>query len=269
MALNVVPPNLRLFCRSRGQTFINEKQIATYTKARTPKSTRVSKSVATSIDIPRRYSYSEGVSGRTLTIFTQEEGEGWTQLGESVMPNSTKDAGIAMDAFQQMGERTMNSLFGSQTLPDLKEAVGVMFGPQPIELNGTLPSIELFDSSLGMESAQSLNGMEAMNMPAIENATPGGTVETLHQADASGLSEGGLDVGKAVGEIFSKIGEMLTSAMSAGPMGILGGIFQFLMAIFSQIIDGLSQAIQETARAAASLATEAWKKQMSASQGGL
>jgi hypothetical protein len=155
------------------------------------------------------------------------------------MPNSTKDAGIAMDAFKNVGGRVMDSLLGNQTLPDLKEAVGVMFGPQPIELNATLPSIELFDSSMpqGMENVQTLNNMDPMNPSAgIESATPGGTVETLHQVDANSISDGGLDMGKAVGEIFSKMGEMLTSAMSSGPMGILGSIFQFLFAIFSQII---------------------------------
>ncbi|MBX9570033.1 MAG: hypothetical protein K2X77_14130 [Candidatus Obscuribacterales bacterium] len=188
------------------------------------------------------------------------------------MPNSTKDAGIAMDAFKNVGGRVMDSLLGNQTLPDLKEAVGVMFGPQPIELNATLPSIELFDSSMpqGMENVQTLNNMDPMNPSAgIESATPGGTVETLHQVDANSISDGGLDMGKAVGEIFSKMGEMLTSAMSSGPMGILGSIFQFLFAIFSQIIDGLSQVIQETARAAAALATETWKKQMAAAQGAM
>ncbi len=188
------------------------------------------------------------------------------------MPNSTKDAGVLMDAFNKVGDRVMDSLLGNQTLPDLKEAIGVMYGPQPVELNGTLPSIELFDSSMpqGMENVQTLH-MEGMNAPGVELASPGGTVETLHQADAASTTEkgldGGLDMGKAVGEMFSKMGEMLTAAISSGPMGILGSIFQFLMAIFSEIINGMSQVLQETARAAAALANEVWKKQMEAAQG--
>ncbi len=239
-------------------------------------------------------------------MFTTDEGEGWQQLGEGLMPSSAKDAGVMLDGFKQIGEQTLHSVFTGSSLPDLKSALGAMYNPQPLELDVSMskfPGIELYDSGAG-SGVQQLGGAELGSAPSpglestgIQAVGPSGpgTIETLQapaldQAGAmSAMSPSGAessyfspmdsagadataslsdatplgDMGKAFGDVMSKMGDMLGS-LAHGPMGLLGSVLNFLLTIFSEIISSIGHVMEETARAAASLAAEAWKKQLGA-----
>lgn len=79
--------------------------------------------------------------------------------------------------------------------------------------------------------------------------------------DESGAS-GPMDIGKALSEMMTNMGDMLNQVLTAGPMGILSQLMSFLFKLFTNIASGIGQALTETARAAASAIEEALKKQM-------
>lgn len=310
-------------------------------------------------------------------MFTNDEGEGWQQLGEGLMPSSAKDANFMLDGFKQMGEQTLHSVLGGSTMPDLKDALGAMYGSPPLEYSGAstkFPDVNFFDSSAG--AAASPSGLEASAAPAapsggfesvgaglqaaptggLESAgmqaglqaapaggfesaiwqpgtptppggfesaiwqpgspTPAGGFESVtwpgtHVTSSGGIEsigmqsgaapgtietlqgpgfnpntagmEGGsyfkagpgadsvgnvsdasssvTDIGKAFSDIMGKMSDML-GAMTQGPMGLLGGLLNFLLTIFSEILSSMGKVLEETARAAASLAAETWKKHL-------
>lgn len=324
-------------------------------------------------------------------MLTSQEGEGWQQLGEGIAPTSERSAATMMDGFNKIGDQALHSAFGGSSLPDLKDALGAMYGPEPTQLNSAvqqLPQLDFFDSSAaatapsgtGFESAglqqapatgfetsglQSASpssffeptgasptgfessglqasiqpgatgmegslqaapagfessgmqaslqtgpsaffeptgmdsGLQGMQMgpggaPAagFESAgiqAPGGTIETLHApgmgqaigapnapgvesfnvqtpgADASaGLSDASspfANIGKAFTDVMSKMGDML-GGMAQGPMGLLGGLLNFFLTVFSEILSNIGQAIEETVKAAASASAELWKKHL-------
>jgi hypothetical protein len=69
------------------------------------------------------------------------------------------------------------------------------------------------------------------------------------------------NIGKAFTDVMSKMGDMLGAALQ-GPMGILGGLLNFMLTIFSQIISSVGQIMEQTAQAASTLASDLWKKQL-------
>ncbi|MBX9686795.1 MAG: hypothetical protein K2X27_08845 [Candidatus Obscuribacterales bacterium] len=217
-------------------------------------------------------------------MFTNEEGEGWQQLGEGLMPSSSKDAGAMLDGLGHFGEKSIHGLLGGTSMPDMKEALGAMFGPQPVTLDGgaaQLPRLDFFDSG----SATMQNGafdagtapqtVESLQTPALDQsgmmtgAQPGADAARFQPQTAGSESMAGLndssagigDIGKAFSDMISKMGEMI-SAMAQGPMGFLGSLLNFFLTIFSEIVSSIAQIMNETARAAASLASEAWKKHL-------
>lgn len=210
-------------------------------------------------------------------MFSADEGEGWQQLGEGLMPSSSKDAGVMLEGFHKIGEQTVSGLLGQTSMPDLKDALGAMFGSKPVQM-GELPGVELFDSSAsaGVSGAEAVPGAEPSSM--MQAGTGGGTVETLHtvdsnlQATAGGDNMSNLgdassplgDIGKAVTDMVGKMTDVLGS-LAQGPMGLLGSLLNFLLTVFSEILSSIGTAMAETARAAASLAAEAWKKHLEAS----
>lgn len=307
-------------------------------------------------------------------MFTSDEGEGWQQLGEGLMPNSNQDAGHMLEGFQQMAEQSIHSVFGNASVPDLKDALGAMFGSPAVELDlggiDKFPGVEFFDSGAGSapapagelsaatggtggESAGLQANVQAGAAPSLESgvlqssptgavesaglhapaggvetsalqtgaqAGPG-TIETLHapgidqatamssapgidqataissapgidqataMSGAPGIDSTGSyfkpmqgaeaatnisdassptgDIGKAVTDIMSKMGDMIGS-MLQGPMGFLGGLLNFFLNIFSQILSTIGHVMEETARAAAALAADAWKKHLEMATG--
>jgi hypothetical protein len=261
-------------------------------------------------------------------VFTTDEGEGWQQLGEGLMPSSSKDAGVMLEGFQNMAEQSMHSVLGGTSMPDLKDALSAMYNPQSVELGSSkLPDVEFFDSSSAGTAAAAPSGAESAAMQAgpsttgawqpspggaesagLLNGAPGtggaesmgmnsamqapGTIETLQapgmeqatamaNAPTAGVEGGSYfkamdgganlgdaasplgNIGKAFTDIMSKMGDMLGSMMQ-GPMGLLGGLLNFFLTVFSEILSTLGTFLEETARAAASVAAEAWKKQMEA-----
>lgn len=173
-------------------------------------------------------------------MLSADEGKGWQQLGEAMMPNPGHDASVMMDGFSKIGDRALNSIFGGTSLPDLHDALGAMFGPQPIELHSALPSLELFDSA-----------SESFKDASV----------TDRSANLSDASSPFANIGKAFNEIISKMGDVIGS-LTQGPMGLLSGLLNFLLTVFSEIVTAIGQAVEETAKAAASLAAEVWKKQL-------
>lgn len=221
-------------------------------------------------------------------MFTTDEGEGWQQLGEGIMPSSSKDAGVMMDGFQKVADQSLHGVLGGSTMPDFKDALTAMYSPQPMELGSSaLPKIDFFDSgaagsavaapgggaeSLGMQAGPGT--IETLQAPGIEQATamangaPAGLEGSYFKPMDASVNVGDAasplgDIGKTFTEIMSKMGDMLGSMMQ-GPMGLLGGLLNFFLNVFSQILSTLGQFFEETARAAASVAAEAWKKQLGA-----
>ncbi len=91
-------------------------------------------------------------------------------------------------------------------------------------------------------------------------------VEINQNAGAEiGLKDGAspMDIGKAVTEMMSNMGDMLNQMVS-NPMGVLSSILQFLFKLFTEVATGIGEAISEAARAAAAAVDEALKKQMEA-----
>lgn len=74
-------------------------------------------------------------------------------------------------------------------------------------------------------------------------------------------ASGPMDLGKAIGDLCSNMGDMLNQVMTS-PMGMLGSFLSFLFKLFTEIASGIGEAIAEAARAAASAVEEAWKRQM-------
>lgn len=252
-------------------------------------------------------------------MFTNEEGEGWQQLGEGLMPSSSRDAGVMLEGFQKMGEQTVHGLLSGTSLPELHDALGAMFGPKPLTVGGAdFPHLELFDSgdtssllsggestsvnfeSAGIQPSSPSGTIETLQAPSANGGTldfqssglSGGTIETLQTPASSGLSAeslqapgadasmatqaapdgvgklgdaGGLpgDIGKAVTDLVGKMTDFM-GALAQGPMGLLGSLLNFLLTIFTEILTSIGTAIAETARAAASLAAESWKKHLEA-----
>ena len=209
-------------------------------------------------------------------MFTADEGEGWQQLGEGLMPSSSKDAGVMLEGFHKIGEQTVGGLLGQTSMPDLKDALGAMFGSKPVQV-GELPKVDFFDSgsSAAISGAEAVPGAEPSGM--MQAGAGGGTVETLQtvdsnlQATAGGDSVSGLsdatsplgDIGKAVTDLVGKMTDMF-GTLAQGPMGLLGSLLNFLLTVFTEILSSIGTAVAETARAAASLAAEAWKKHLEA-----
>ena len=69
------------------------------------------------------------------------------------------------------------------------------------------------------------------------------------------------DIGKAVTDLMSHMGDMLNQLVSS-PMSVLGSLLGFLFKMFTEIAEGVGQALSEAAQAVASVVEEAWKKQM-------
>ena len=96
------------------------------------------------------------------------------------------------------------------------------------------------------------------------------------KGDGTGIRDGSSplsEIGKAVSELMSQMGDMLNQ-MFSGPMGVLGSILGFLFKLFSEIAGSIGQALSEIANAVACAVEETWKKQMeaaasTASQAGL
>lgn len=88
--------------------------------------------------------------------------------------------------------------------------------------------------------------------------------------DGTGTA-GPTDIGKALGDMMHNMGDMLNQVMTAGPGGILSQLMTFLFKVFTEMASGISQAIMESANAAAAAIEEALKKQLemasSAAQG--
>lgn len=253
-------------------------------------------------------------------MFSKEEGEGWTQLGEATMPNSSSEAGTLMDSLHQFGERTLHSVFGGTSLPELHEAVGAMFGSKPIELNAgasLLPDLQVVGPNVETAAVPQTPELgQSLASPAAPGADSGALASTAAPGADSGalasmqgtqvtapafdswatLQSGGAgldtsaagyfkvsefaapgqdgsigvsdqtsslatELSKGVTEILSKMQDMIGS-MLQGPMGLLGGLLNFLLTIFTEILSSIGQVLAETARAAAALAAEAWKKHL-------
>jgi len=194
-------------------------------------------------------------------VFTSEEGEGWQQLGEGLMPSSGKDAGVMLDGLHQYAEHSIHSLFSGTSLPDLHEALGAMFAPQPVELaaaaGSQLPALSLFDGTAASISDPLASTGES---PNLQDARIGGADTTSMQAgDAASPFA---DLSRAVNDIVSKMTDCFAS-LSQGPMGLIGGLLNFLLTVFSQVISSLGQVLTEAGRAAAAIAADAWKKHLS------
>jgi hypothetical protein len=122
------------------------------------------------------------------------------------------------------------------------------------------------------------NGLVSSNEAFFqEGKVPGDFPQVDIKADVStGLNDASsplTDVGKAVTDLMSHMGDMLNQMISA-PMGILGAFLGFLVKLFTDIAEGIGQALSEAAQAIASAVEDVWKKQMevvssAASQSGL
>jgi hypothetical protein len=198
-------------------------------------------------------------------LLSSDEGKGWQQLGETLMPNPAKDAGSMMESFNRIGEQTLHSVFGGASLGDLHNAVGAMYGPQPLEMNSAvsqLPQLDLFDSSSSLLSSSPSGGFDltgANTLPAESLRFQGpGTDAGAHLTDATSPLT---NISKVFGDMMNRMTDLVGSVFQ-GPMGLLGGLLNFLLTIFSEILSSIGQAIEETAKAAATLAADLWKKQL-------
>jgi hypothetical protein len=129
--------------------------------------------------------------------------------------------------------------------------------------------------SLGMNNAMPGAGtIETLQAPGMEQATamangaPAGMEGSYFKPmdGAAGVGDAASplgNIGKAFTDIVSKMGDMIGS-MLQGPMGLLGGLLNFFLTVFSEILSTIGTFLEETARAAASVAAEAWKKHLEA-----
>ncbi len=242
-------------------------------------------------------------------MFTSDEGEGWQQLGEALMPNSPTEASAMVEGLQQIGEQSLHSLLGGTSMPELHNAIALMYGPETTGTSG-LPDLELFDSNQAQAFAQAApvdqsiqmqiqapaGAIETLQAPTLDELSsisqspsqspisesyfePGQNLDTGRALNdgssglsdgSSGLSDGSsisdagsatMDIGKAAGDLLGRMSEMLGS-LSQGPMGFLGGLINFLLTIFSEMLSSIGRLIEESARAAASMAAELWKKHL-------
>jgi hypothetical protein len=72
-----------------------------------------------------------------------------------------------------------------------------------------------------------------------------------------------VDIGRAVNELMSQMGDMINQMFSA-PMSAIGSLIGFLFKLFTEIFEGLGQALADMANAAASAFEDALKKQAEA-----
>lgn len=108
------------------------------------------------------------------------------------------------------------------------------------------------------------NGFTSVNDAFFhEGKVPGEFPQVDLKGDAIGIKDASPlgDIGKAVTELMSHMGDMLNQLISA-PTGILGSIIGFLFKLFTEIAEGIGTALSEAAQAIASVVEDAWKKQM-------
>jgi len=180
-------------------------------------------------------------------VLTNQEGDGWQRLGEGLMPSPEKSAGAMMEGFDKIGDQLLHGVLGGTSLPDFHNALGAMYGPDQVSLSAGgkhLPGLELFDSGAGHQVSLG----DSLKAPGADS---------IGKLADSPLS----NVGKAFTDIMSKMGDMLGAAVQ-GPMGLLGGLLNFLLTVFSQIISSVGQIMEQTAQSAATLASDLWKKQL-------
>jgi hypothetical protein len=100
-------------------------------------------------------------------------------------------------------------------------------------------------------------GTEAFQNGQMPNDFPKVDLKAEAGLDSSKMAE----LGKAVSELMTQMGDMFNQMVS-GPMGIIGNLLNFLLKVFSEIVEGVGQALAEAANAIASVLEDAWKKQM-------
>ena len=76
---------------------------------------------------------------------------------------------------------------------------------------------------------------------------------------------GSMDIGKAVSDMVSGMGDFLNQAINS-PMGLLGSILNFLFKLFTEIATSTVEMLNEIAKAAAAAVEDAVKKQLEAAQ---
>ncbi len=101
---------------------------------------------------------------------------------------------------------------------------------------------------------------------AAPDATMAGGAEKLEIPELKlGEQAAPTDIGKAVQDMVSSMGEVLNQAFTS-PLGFLSSLLSFLLKAFSEIVSNVLEMLNEFARAAAAAIEEATKKQLAALQ---
>lgn len=113
----------------------------------------------------------------------------------------------------------------------------------------------------GLSPSEALfhQGQVPSDFPKVDLTVDGSSVSDLN---SSSLEAPNLE--SAVSEFFSKVGDAL-GQLGGMPLGILGSLIGFFVKLFTEAIGQIASVITETARAAAAVVEDAWKKQMESS----
>lgn len=96
---------------------------------------------------------------------------------------------------------------------------------------------------------------------ALLGENPQGLPDVQVGTDGASLDANSMDIGKAISDLVSNMGDVLNQAIS-NPIGFIGQLLGFLFKMFTDIAANIGEALSEAARAAASAMEDAWKKQM-------
>lgn len=127
------------------------------------------------------------------------------------------------------------------------------------------------ESAAAKAAVDAYMGARNGNMSPTEAFFHNGEVPNeFPQVELSGEADGGItdsnplqNIGKAFAELMNNMGDMFAHMLES-PLGFLGSLLGFLVKLFTEIAGAISETMQEVARAAASVAEDAWKKQMEA-----
>jgi hypothetical protein len=122
--------------------------------------------------------------------------------------------------------------------------------------NGTVASQDAFFHQADMKEFPNLNIEHSLQTPQASSEitkVPSQAEAFSHTANPLG------DVGQSLHQFMSNIGPML-GEMFSGPAGMIGSVINFVSELFTTIASGVGDALTEFSRAAASVAEEAWKK---------
>jgi len=207
---------------------------------------------------------------------TLEEAEAYTQIGKNLVPHGdafhSTTNGIA-----DLGSQAIDATLGKGSFPDLGQVLDLRYGGHyqldvrpPTEImnpatgaasNNILPNVEI---TFPETSAQTFTSSPT-TQPLDLASTPGsGSISMDASMTPMDASLTPMDASPFKFDALQNVVADICKTLVTGPLGILGAVLGFLVAIFSAAIQATAQFLTDAAQSAASLASQLWKKQLEA-----